>query len=88
MSPVAAVGSLALTAYTVHIVAIAIVGDSVVFDPTVPGWLAFLGITLAACWTWATFLGRGPLERVMHEVSTSVAADPRPRPEAPDGVPR
>lgn len=61
VSPVAAVGSLALTAYTVHIVVIAIIGDTVVWQPTVAGWLAFLGVTTAACWTWAHFLGRGPL---------------------------
>ncbi|WP_051640330.1 DUF418 domain-containing protein [Cellulomonas sp. URHE0023] len=78
VSPVAAVGSLALTAYTVHIVVIAIVGDDVVFQPTVLSWLAFLGVTTAACWAWARFLGRGPLERVMHEVSTVVAQDTTP----------
>ncbi|WP_426594858.1 acyltransferase family protein [Cellulomonas sp. McL0617] len=76
VAPLAAVGALALTAYTVHIVVIAIVGDSVVYDPTVLGWLAFLGVTVVACWTWARFLGRGPLEQVMHEVSTRAADAP------------
>ena len=75
VAPVAAVGSLALTAYTVHIVVIAILGSAVVWQPTVAGWLAFLGTTVVLCWAWARFLGRGPLERVMHGVSTAMAAD-------------
>jgi uncharacterized membrane protein YeiB len=79
-APLAAVGSLALTAYTVHIVVIAIIGTSVVWQPTVLSWLAFLGTTTLACWLWARFLGRGPLERVLHEVSTTIALDPQPRP--------
>jgi len=79
LAPLAAVGSLALTAYTVHIVVIAIVGDQVVFQQTVLGWLAFLGATIALCWLWTRYLGRGPLERVMHIVSTRAAQDARER---------
>ena len=77
VAPLAAVGSLALTAYTAHILVIAILGTSVVWQPTVAGWLAFLGTTLVLCWAWARFLGRGPLERIMHGLSTRMAADSR-----------
>lgn len=73
VAPVAAVGALALTAYTVHVVVIALVGTDVVWRPTVAGWLAFLGTTTALCWSWRATLGRGPLERAMATVSTGVA---------------
>jgi uncharacterized membrane protein YeiB len=87
LAPLAAVGSLALTAYTVHIVVIAIIGTSVVWQPTLLSWLAFLGTTTLACWIWARFLGRGPLERVLHEVSTTIALDAQPRPTASNPAP-
>lgn len=77
LSPVAAVGELALTAYTVHVVVIALVGDEVVRAPGIASWLAFLLTTLVLCWAWRAVLGRGPLERLLHGVSTR-AADVRP----------
>ncbi|MGY4645652.1 heparan-alpha-glucosaminide N-acetyltransferase domain-containing protein [Cellulomonas sp. URHB0016] len=73
LAPLAAVGSLALTAYTVHIVAIAVLGDAVVREPTVGGWIAFLGTTVALCWLWASTVGRGPFEWLLHRVSTATA---------------
>ncbi|MBO3084805.1 heparan-alpha-glucosaminide N-acetyltransferase domain-containing protein [Cellulomonas fengjieae] len=73
LAPLAAVGSLALTAYTLHIVAIALLGRGVVYDATVPGWLAFLVITVGLCWLWAVSVGRGPFEWVLHRVSTKAA---------------
>ncbi|MET0788217.1 MAG: DUF418 domain-containing protein [Cellulomonas sp.] len=82
LAPLAAVGSLALTAYTVHVVAIAVLGRTVVYDATVEVWLAFLLTTVALCWLWAATVGRGPLEWVLHRVSTS-AADVAPD-ELPD----
>ncbi len=73
VAPVAAVGALALTAYTVHLVVIWQLGPGVVYDASAGGWLAFLLVTIAACWAWRTWLGRGPLERVLHGVSTTIA---------------
>ncbi len=73
LAPLAAVGSLALTAYTVHVMAIAVLGDQVVRQPTVGGWLAFLGTTVALCWLWASTVGRGPFEWLLHRVSTAAA---------------
>lgn len=83
LSPLAAVGSLALTAYTVHVVVIATLGRTVVYHPTVAVWLAFVLTTIALCWLWATTIGRGPLEWVLHRVSTraaDVAPDELPEP--------
>jgi uncharacterized membrane protein YeiB len=83
VAPLAAVGALALTAYTLHVVAIAALGPVVVRDPTVGGWLAFLAVTLVLCWLWASTVGRGPLEWFLHRVSTAaadVSPDPLPEP--------
>ncbi|GEL95488.1 acyltransferase family protein [Cellulomonas composti] len=72
-NPLAAVGALALTAYTVHIVVIALVGPEVVYVPSPLAWLVLLAVTVLACWAWRRRLGRGPLERVLHTASTWVA---------------
>ncbi|GEA89390.1 heparan-alpha-glucosaminide N-acetyltransferase domain-containing protein [Cellulomonas cellasea] len=69
-SPLGATGALALTAYTVHVAAIAALGDDVVWEPTDRVWLAFLVVTVVACTVWRATLGRGPFERLLHAVST------------------
>ncbi|KQY41924.1 heparan-alpha-glucosaminide N-acetyltransferase domain-containing protein [Cellulomonas sp. Root137] len=81
LAPLAAVGALALTAYTVHIVVIAALGQGVVYQATLEVWLAFVLTTTALCWLWAVSVGRGPFEWVLHRVSTR-AAD-----IAPDDLP-
>lgn len=68
--PLAATGALALTAYTVHVGVIAALGDDVVWEPSDRAWLGFLVVTMALCTLWRATLGRGPLERVLHVVST------------------
>ena len=81
LAPVSATGALALTAYTGHLVVIALLGDEVVRESTVAGWAAFLLVTVAACWLWHLLVGRGPLEWLLHAISVR-AAD-----VAPDAVP-
>ncbi|GEK22817.1 heparan-alpha-glucosaminide N-acetyltransferase domain-containing protein [Cellulomonas xylanilytica] len=81
VAPVAAVGSLALTAYTVHIAVIALLGQGVVYQATLEVWLAFIVTTIVLCWLWVVAIGRGPFEWVLHRVSTR-AAD-----IAPDDLP-
>jgi len=71
--PVAATGALALTAYSLQIVAIAALGDDVVRQPDAGTHLAFLVVTLVAASAWRARLGRGPLERGLHGLSTGVA---------------
>ena len=56
-----------------HIVAIAVLGQGVVYEATVAVWLGFLLTTIALCWLWAATVGRGPLEWVLHRVSTRAA---------------
>ncbi len=65
-SPVAAAGSMSLTLYTGHIVAIAILGNDVVWYPESNGVLiVFIVVALVFAWAWRHVLGQGPLERAL-----------------------
>lgn len=78
LSPVSAAGSMALSVYTVQIVALAIAvrirDSSGAVD--YPGWPLLLWLTVGALvgsWLWQRYLGRGPFERVLAAVSGSRA---------------
>ena len=71
--PVAAVGSMALSAYSFHIVAIAAIGPNAIESTTNALWLVFVLAALLLCSMWAIFFGRGPLERILTAVSRSAA---------------
>lgn len=73
LAPLSATGALALTAYVGQILVIAALGDRVVYDASVGGWLAFLLVTVGLCWLWHATLGRGPLELLVHHVSVRAA---------------
>src|SRR6478736_3791310 len=73
VAPLAATGALALTAYTAQLVAIAALGDAVVWEPDAGTWVAFLVVTVLACWLWRAALGRGPLERLLHTLAARAA---------------
>ena len=71
--PLAAVGSMALTAYTAHVVIVYFIGKTA-FEQTDNGlYLAFVVGALVLCTAWALTLGRGPLERVLTGVSRAAA---------------
>jgi uncharacterized membrane protein len=74
LAPLAATGALALTAYVVHVVAIAVLGDEAVWGPGDGDLVAFVLVTLVATTAWRATLGRGPLEWVLHRVSAEVAS--------------
>jgi uncharacterized membrane protein YeiB len=61
--PLAAVGSMALTAYAGGIVAVAITG-TLDYTTNRP-WLIYVLFTIVAATLWRLFLGRGPLERLL-----------------------
>lgn len=73
VSPLAATGALALTAYTGQLVVIALLGESVVWEPEAGTWVAFLVVTVLACSLWRAALGRGPLERLLHTLAARAA---------------
>lgn len=74
LAPLAATGALALTAYVVHVVAIAVLGDEAVWGPGNGDLVAFVLVTLVLTTAWRAALGRGPLERVLHRASGTVAS--------------
>jgi uncharacterized protein len=81
LTPLAATGATALSAYSFHIVAIALLGDEVVFHPgSNAPLLGFVLVTLVAATAWQRWLGRGPLERLMRAVTVGPAPLPAPVP--------
>ncbi|WP_407317178.1 heparan-alpha-glucosaminide N-acetyltransferase domain-containing protein [Isoptericola halotolerans] len=75
LAPLAAVGSMALTVYSLQIVAIwwwDLVGST-----TNGPLLLLVLVTLVAATAWRAVLGRGPLERVLSAVARRAAPPPR-----------
>ena len=72
--PVAAVGSMALTAYSVHLLALWRIGQDYWHLTGLPLLVPFVTITLLGCTLWRFFLGRGPLERLLTWVSWRAAS--------------
>ncbi|MGN7860868.1 heparan-alpha-glucosaminide N-acetyltransferase domain-containing protein [Microbacterium sp. 22303] len=80
--PLAAVGSMPLTAYSLHVISFAILISPVALAPELVGfdstpssiafWLACLGTLLAGCTAWTLFRGRGPLERITARASRAI----------------
>lgn len=75
--PLASVGSLALTAYVGHLVALRLFGqdhlEQALSHSLYLPWLVLVAAALVFCTTWRALLGRGPLERVLHHTSTGLA---------------
>lgn len=89
LAPVSATGALALTAYTGQIIAIWALENEPVWFATPTSFLGFLLGTVAFCWAWRAFVGRGPLEWVLHAVSVraaDVAPDELPARRRPEPV--
>jgi len=71
--PVASVGAMALTAYSVHVVVIAGLGDILydISDNSV--WIIFSIVALVLCTAWITLVGKGPFEHLLTRVSHKAA---------------
>ncbi|HEV7950893.1 MAG TPA: heparan-alpha-glucosaminide N-acetyltransferase domain-containing protein [Glaciihabitans sp.] len=67
--PLASVGAMALTAYSVHIVGIAVHGDIVGTLDDNSLLLVFVLSALIGCSLWTLLIGRGPLEQLLTRVS-------------------
>lgn len=65
--PLAALGSMPLTAYSAHIVSLMLLqgGPGGYLAPDNLVWAATVGALLVGCTLWTLFLGRGPLERLV-----------------------
>jgi uncharacterized protein len=71
--PLAAVGSMALTAYTVHVVIVDGIGPEAFAQGGNGLYLAFVVGALACCTAWVLIVGRGPIEQVLARVSRRAA---------------
>ncbi|UOY02807.1 heparan-alpha-glucosaminide N-acetyltransferase domain-containing protein [Blastococcus sp. PRF04-17] len=81
VAPVAAVGALALSVYTTHVVALRVVMD--VAPESAQGlgtWAWFAVAALVGAWLWRRVIGRGPLEWLLTWTSCRAAGLP---PSAP-----
>ncbi|WP_245975778.1 heparan-alpha-glucosaminide N-acetyltransferase domain-containing protein [Amycolatopsis palatopharyngis] len=65
LRPLADLGSLVLTAYIGHFLAIRLLEP----EPGTFAWLAFVAVALVAAVAWRRLLGRGPFEWLLHVVS-------------------
>jgi uncharacterized membrane protein YeiB len=75
--PIESVGATALSTYSLHVVAYAVLFPD--NEPTPSAWPWFAVTALALCSLWRSVLGRGPLERLMTAVSVRAAEGVRPR---------
>lgn len=77
LMPLAALGSMPLTAYSAHVLSIAIVAGPGGYLTSNVFWAWTAVGLLAATTAWSIFLGRGPLERVVGAAATRMAAMPK-----------
>ncbi|MGW2639909.1 DUF418 domain-containing protein [Streptomyces sp. NPDC001348] len=70
LAPLAAVGSVSLTVYVFHIVAIRLLGtDDLPERAALPVFLAFVVVAMALALLWTRFFRRGPLEYLLHSAT-------------------
>ena len=83
--PIAAVGSMSLSAYSFHIIAIWLIPALVFPDSFIPMmWLLLAALVL--CSLWRLLIGRGPLEELLYRISVR-AARIVPAPDSPHSGP-
>lgn len=75
LAPLAAVGAMSLTAYSVHVLVLAMVPPMVGADSAIPMLVLVIG-ALLGCWAWRATLGRGPLETLLHATSVLATLPP------------
>ena len=76
--PLAALGSMPLTAYAGHIVAIVAIAGPREFISDAAAWGWFSLVLVVAATLWAMFFGRGPLERLVGRSANAMASVPKP----------
>lgn len=75
--PLGALGSMPLTAYSAHVLSVALVGGPGGFFSNNGFWVATAVGLLIATTLWSMFFGRGPLERLVGRGAAAMAAVPR-----------
>ena len=82
--PFAALGSMPLTAYSAHIVAIVALAGPAALPDSDQAWGWFTLTMLLAATAWAMTLGRGPLERLVARAAAAMSAGAAAAPAARD----
>ncbi|WP_313355860.1 heparan-alpha-glucosaminide N-acetyltransferase domain-containing protein [Microbacterium sp.] len=77
--PVAALGSMPLSAYSAHVLSYALIAGPGVFLDSFDMWLWSAVVLLVASTLWSILLGRGPLETLLSRLSAAVSGTPVPR---------
>ena len=77
--PVAAMGSMPLTAYAAHIVVIRVLAEPWDCVESNMAWFFLAAGLMLACALWALLWGRGPLERLTGWAAHALSAAPRTR---------
>jgi uncharacterized membrane protein YeiB len=75
--PLAALGSMPLSAYAGHIVAIVLIAGPQAFLSSAADWGWFSLWLVITTTLWAMFLGRGPLERLVGRAAKAMASVPK-----------
>ena len=84
MLPLAALGSMPLTAYSAHIVAIVVIAGPAGLPEGEHVWGWFALWMLLATTVWAMTLGQGPLEKLVARAAAAMSAGTAPAPAAVD----
>ena len=74
--PLGALGSMPLTAYSVHVLSTALIGGPGGFFSSNAFWAATAICLLLAATLWSMFIGRGPLERLVGRAAIAMATPP------------
>lgn len=74
--PLGALGSMPLTAYSAHVLSVALVGGPGGFFSSNAFWAATAICLLLATTLWSMFVGRGPLERLVGRAAEKMASVP------------
>ena len=85
-SPIAAMGGMPLSIYTLHLVVISLAKrtDPATDTVTDDSWPLVLGLIVGSmvfAWLWRRYVGRGPLEWLLRWASGRARSDARPAPE-------
>ncbi|WP_312675319.1 heparan-alpha-glucosaminide N-acetyltransferase domain-containing protein [Microbacterium sp.] len=75
--PLGALGSMPLTAYSLHVVSVVLVAGPGGFIADNSFWALTVVALLLVTTLWAMFVGRGPLERLVGKGAAAMAAVPR-----------
>lgn len=76
--PLAALGSMPLSAYSAHVLSTALIGGPGGFFSSNEFWAGTAIMLLLATTLWSIFVGRGPLEQLVGRAATAMATPPAP----------